>query len=34
LQVKSSSEASKVPSVVSGALEETIDLDASPLDIT
>jgi hypothetical protein len=29
LQVGSSSEASKVPSVVSGALEETIDLNAS-----
>jgi hypothetical protein len=29
LQVESSSEASKVPSVVSGALEETIDLNAS-----
>jgi hypothetical protein len=29
LQVESSSEASKVPSVVSGALEETIYLNAS-----
>jgi hypothetical protein len=29
LQVESSSGASKVPSVVSGALEETIDLNAS-----
>jgi hypothetical protein len=29
LQVESSSKASKVPSVVSGALEETIDLNAS-----
>jgi hypothetical protein len=29
LQVESSSGTSKVPSVVSGALEETIDLNAS-----
>jgi hypothetical protein len=34
LQVESSSGTSKVPSVVSGALEETVDLDASSLDIT
>jgi DNA-directed RNA polymerase subunit H (RpoH/RPB5) len=34
LQVKSSSGTSKVPSMVSGDLEETVDLDASPLDIT
>jgi hypothetical protein len=33
LQVESSLGASKVPNVVSGALEETIDLDVS-LDIT
>jgi hypothetical protein len=29
LQVESSPETSKVPSVVSGALEETIDINAS-----
>jgi hypothetical protein len=34
LQVESSSGTSKVPSVVSVALEETVDLNASLLDIT
>jgi hypothetical protein len=34
LQVESSSGTYKVPSVVSGALEEPIELDASSLDIT
>jgi hypothetical protein len=34
LQVESSLGTSKVPSVVSGDLEETVELDASSLDIT
>jgi hypothetical protein len=34
LQVESSSGTSKVPRVVNGDLEETVDLDASSLDIT
>ena len=34
LQVESSLGTSKVPSVVSGDLEETVDLNASSLDIT
>jgi hypothetical protein len=34
LQVESSSGTSKVPSVVSGDLEETVDHDTSSLDIT
>jgi hypothetical protein len=34
LQVESSLRTSKVPSVVSGDLEETVDIDASSLDVT
>jgi hypothetical protein len=34
LQVESSSGTSKVPSVVSGDLKETVDINASSLDVT